>query len=69
MKKINCKNKKNHTKCPKTYLDWMDWATDMTKKGYKQRLCPVCSRLEIWYKPENTRVKKRDNICNYNYLK
>lgn len=68
MKKINCKNKINHTKCPKTYLEWMDWATDMTKKGYKQRVCPMCGRYEIWYNPINTKAKKKISINPHQYI-
>lgn len=69
MTKINCKNKKNHTKCPSSYVEWCRWADEMVKKGYRQYVCPVCGRYDIWEKPIINKNRKINNICNYSYLK
>lgn len=66
MIKNKCKNYKKHTRCPKTYLDWMDWADKMTKNGYRQVVCHTCGRYDIW---TNVPIKKKKKVSlpTYNY--
>ena len=62
MKISKCNNRKNHTKCPKTYIEWVSWADDMKNQEYKQYQCPECGRYEIW-------IKKEKVINHFNHSK
>jgi hypothetical protein len=63
-----CKNKRNHTRCPKDYKEWMIWSNKMVKDGYRQVMCIECGRYDIW---TNKPIKKSNkvNICSHNFNK
>lgn len=42
-----CPNAELHTPQPTGYVEWHDWAQQMTK-GFKQKRCPGCGLLNIW---------------------
>ncbi len=46
-----CPNRKAHTKCPKGYLPWHEWAREKGKT-HKQIKCKGCGRYSIWVKIE-----------------
>ena len=42
--KIKCAD---HTPCPELYMQWHDWAEEMTVT-HKQVTCPDCGLFKIW---------------------
>lgn len=49
----DCPNAAFHTPQPEGYVEWHNWAQQMTK-GFKQKRCPGCGLLNIW-EPRATR--------------
>ena len=43
----NCPNAHNHTKAPRGYLAWHEWADEMMKT-HTQVICDGCKRYSIW---------------------
>lgn len=60
MIKNKCKNYKQHTPCPKTYMEWTSWADNMKKNGYKQYQCHECGRYEIWILNKKSKLKSNN---------
>ncbi len=46
-----CLNRKAHTKVPKGYLQWYEWAA-AKRKTHRQTRCEGCDRWVIWVKIE-----------------
>ncbi len=44
-----CPNRKAHTKDPKGYIQWHEWA-DEKRKTHRQIRCEGCGRYSIWVK-------------------
>lgn len=42
-----CEHAATHTPCPAGYLEWGEWADEMSKT-HKQRRCEGCGRFHIW---------------------
>lgn len=47
VKKENCPNRAQHTKCPEGYLQWHAWAEGMGKT-HRVKRCPGCELWVIW---------------------
>lgn len=43
----SCPEVHRHTKCPKGYLAWHEWADRKSRRHY-QVLCPGCGLFAIW---------------------
>lgn len=43
----DCPKAALHTPQPVGYVEWHNWAQQMTK-GFKQKKCPGCGLLNIW---------------------
>lgn len=57
-KDINPDTKCNHNRKELGYLQWHTWAEALTKKGIKQKQCPICN---LWLSPEEFKPKKATN--------
>ena len=42
-----CPNERNHTKAPRGYGTWHEWAREKGRRHYQVR-CPGCGRFSIW---------------------
>lgn len=43
----SCPNARNHTKAPRGYLSWHEWAEKMMET-HTQIICEGCGRYSIW---------------------
>jgi hypothetical protein len=50
-----CPNARQHTKCPKPYLAWHDWADRKARTHYQVR-CPGCGLYLIWLPKKHAAV-------------
>lgn len=46
-KPLPCPNAANHTKGPRDYVGWNEWAHNLSKT-HQQKKCHGCGRFEIW---------------------
>lgn len=42
-----CPNEPEHTEAPTGYVEWHDWAEEMSKT-HKQTQCPTCQLWVVW---------------------
>ena len=47
MNRDDCPNARNHTSCPKCYIQWHEWAKKKGKR-HKQVRCHDCGLYRIW---------------------
>lgn len=47
LQKDDCPDAKRHTKCPKGYLAWHEWA-DEKARTHNCTQCPTCDLWAIW---------------------
>ena len=44
---VRCSCESSHTPCPFGYVDWFDWAAEMSKT-HKQIRCRGCGKFSVW---------------------
>jgi hypothetical protein len=50
-----CPDRKKHTRCPRGYVAWHEWA-EKKMRTHRQVRCPTCNLLAIWKPKKNREV-------------